>query len=247
MKKFLTPFFRILVIWAIVLSFPHFAMALVMDNYLLFGGGAVTLDSTSIINGKVYAGGAIDVTGATFTHADYVGGISGTPASGTTLHISSLGALDLNSVILTDIGGLGYTYTTISNAYTFTSSDLAGIYHVEGAVTFAPGATGNWTIISDGAFTGTGGVDITSFIAATSPSGAFPNGLALYGAGALNLTGTGNDIFGAVAVAGAVLHEEGNINSLSSQVPVPEPTTMLLLGSGLVGLAGYGRKKFFKK
>jgi len=38
-----------------------------------------------------------------------------------------------------------------------------------------------------------------------------------------------------------------NVEQASQGGQVPEPATMLLLGSGLIGLAGYGRKKFFKK
>ena len=41
-------------------------------------------------------------------------------------------------------------------------------------------------------------------------------------------------------------HDSTTVNVNASSEPIPEPATMLLLGTGLLGLAGVGRKKFKK-
>jgi hypothetical protein len=60
-----------------------------------------------------------------------------------------------------------------------------------------------------------------------------------------------NDLYSGdlrVGIHGQGLFPTGGSESfINNPDPIPEPATMLLLGTGLIGLAGIGRRKFFSK
>jgi hypothetical protein len=94
--------------------------------------------------------------------------------------------------------------------------------------------------------------DILSFDFVFGPSFTFPSDpFTLWTAtnsSAGSGIGGGNDV-GQVAVSFQQLGSIGNDSDLlaSNWTPVPEPSTVLLVGTGLLGIIGFGRKRLNKK
>ena len=179
---------------------------------------AATSVEAAFITGSISFAGAAEPIGSTWDSATGADFTSPIVVSSAPLPSGSYAGTQGDSVTFTDFL-FSPTFAGVSPLWTFTASGITYAYTLTSLSTITPGgdASGSTLILA-----GSGLLSATGFTATP--------GLFLFTAQGFGTTGSPNATF--------------SFSASDVARPVPEPASMLLLGSGLLGLGAAARRRF---
>ena len=211
-----------------------------MKRFLIFFLGIIFVFFAEQVNANIFE---FEWTGNVYQIMDGVG----VPANFDGINVG-------DSFVATTIYNTSDFGTRVANTYS-APVGLQMNYLFSSGYPFHIGITGvssgdydqwNWLDLNDNPIFQANDLSSLSFTPPLPSSFDEMNGLILNNISNL-LPSDGNSI---IILSGIDIFNDRTItfyNQAYSITPVPEPATIILIGSGLIGLAGYGRKKFFKK